>query len=198
MGLERPRPLTGRRGAWAYVPGRTPDIDLAVVALENDLADELEREYQFSTPADTAHATTKTPGIHYLIAGYPAERNSMKYSTSIAPSATHLITGDIRMTPSTLSDKSDAYHPVLGHPGKVVPTHSGARFRVPKPHGMSGGGVWRMEIDLPRRVATSPSLVGIGIEYIKTKQIFVVARVQAASPLVDDLFSLERGLPLAD
>lgn len=40
--------------------------------------------------------------------------------------------------------------------------------------------------------------VGIGIEYIKAKQIFVVTHVQAAIPLVDDLFSLERGLPLAD
>jgi hypothetical protein len=122
----------------------------------------------------------------------------MKNPTSIAPLATHLITGDIRMTPSTLSDKSDAYHFVLGHPGKVVSTHSGARFRVPRPHGMSGGGVWRIEIDIPRRVATSPSLVGIGIEYIKAKQLFVVTRVQAAIPLVDDLFSLDRGLLLAD
>lgn len=71
MGSERPQPLCGRRGAWEYAPGKTPDIDLAVMALDDDLADELEREYQFTTPADISRATTKTPGIHYLIAGYP-------------------------------------------------------------------------------------------------------------------------------
>jgi hypothetical protein len=39
-------------------------------------------------------------------------------------------------------------------------------------------------------------LVGIGIEYHKTKQVFVATRVQAAIPLVNDLYKLERGLPL--
>lgn len=196
MGAERPRALCGRRGAWEYKPGKTPDIDLSVIALDNDLADELEREYQFSTPADTSNATMKTPGVHYLIAGYPAERNSIGNSDSIAPRATHLITGDIRGTGDVPSDKSDAYHFVLGYPGKMVPTHTGGRFRVPKMQGMSGGGVWRIEIDVPRKLATSPSLVGIGIEYHKAKQIFVATRVEAAIPLVNDLFRLERGLPV--
>jgi hypothetical protein len=39
-------------------------------------------------------------------------------------------------------------------------------------------------------------MVGIGIEYHESKQIFVATRVQAAIPLVTDLFRLERGLPV--
>ena len=171
--------------------GKTPDIDLCVMALDDDLADELEGVYQFVTPAETSNATAKTPGVHYLIAGYPAERNPIR--GTIAPLATHLITGDIRETAEDLPNKSDDFHFVLGHPGKTVPTYTGGRFRVPKVQGMSGGGVWRIEVDVRRKLSTSPSLVGIGIEYHKLKQVFVATRVQAAMPLVNDLFRLERG-----
>jgi hypothetical protein len=54
---------------------KMPDIDLCVVAIDDDLADELEKVYQFATPAETSNTQPKTPGVHYLIAGYPAERN---------------------------------------------------------------------------------------------------------------------------
>lgn len=195
MGSERPHALRGRRGAWEYVPGKTPDIDLSVMALDNDLADALEGVYQFATPAETCYTTAKTPGIHYLIAGYPAERNPVSPGRLFAPLATHLITGDIRDGAETLPGKSNDYHFLLGHPGKTITTYTGARFRVPKVQGMSGGGVWRVEIDIPRKLSTSPCLVGIGIEYHKTRKVFVATRVQAAIPLVNDLFRLEKGLP---
>jgi len=148
---------------------------------------------QFVTPAETSVTKPKTPGIHYLIAGYPAERNSIKHS--IAPLATHLVTGDIKATVKAFPNKSDDFHFALGHPGKTVPTYTGNRFRVPKVQGMSGGGIWRLEIDIRSKLSTSPLLVGIGIEYYKTKQVFVATRVQAATPLLDDLFNLEQGLP---
>jgi hypothetical protein len=164
------------------------------MALDDDFADDLERVYQFVTPAETSVTKPKTPGIHYLIAGYPAERNLIRHS--IAPLATHLVTGDIKATVEALPNKSDEFHFGLGHPGKTVPTYTGNRFRVPRVQGMSGGGVWRLEIDLRSKLSTSPLLVGIGIEYHKTKQVFVATRVQAAIPLVNDLYKLERGLPL--
>jgi hypothetical protein len=196
MGSEEPRALLGRRGAWEHTPGNTPDIDLCVIALDKDLANDLEGAYQFATPAETSNTMEKTPGIHYLIAGYPAERNPIRPGRSIAPLATHLVTGDIRHTAGALPGKSDDYHFLLVHPGKNIPSQAGGRFRVPKVQGMSGGGVWRLEIDIPRKLATSPSLVGIGIEYHKAKRVFVATRVRAAIPLVNDLFRLERGLPL--
>jgi hypothetical protein len=165
------------------------------MTLDDDLADELVGIYQFVTLGETSHAITKTPGVHYLIAGYPAERNSVAKGR-IAPLATHLITGDIRSVPESLPGKSNDFHFVLKHPGKTIPTLAGGRFRVPKAQGMSGGGVWRIEIDTLQKLSTSPLLVGIGIEYHKTKQLFVATRVQAAIPLADDLFRLERGLPV--
>jgi hypothetical protein len=166
------------------------------MALDNDLADELQRVYQFVTPAETSVTKPKTPGIHYLIAGYPAERNSIKHS--IAPLATHLVTGDIKATAEAFPNKSDDFHFALGRPGKTVPTYTGNRFRVPKVQGMSGGGIWRLEIDIRSKLSTSPLLVGIGIEYYKSKQVLVATRVQAAIPLGDDLFRLEQGLPMRE
>jgi hypothetical protein len=196
IGATRPHALRGRRGAWEYVPARTPDIDLAVMELEGDAIADLEAEYQFSTPADTSTVKPKTPGIHYLIAGYPAERNRIRSLNSLPSLATYLITGDIQNTCEMHLDKLDATHFALGLPGRVVPKLGGGRFRVPKVQGMSGGGVWRIEIDIPRQLATTPLLVGAGIEYHKTKQLFIVTRVQTAIPLIMDLMRLSEGLPL--
>jgi hypothetical protein len=52
---------------------------------------------------------------------------------------------------------------------------------------MSGGGVWRVEIDTVQRLAKTPSLVGIGVEYHNSRKTFVATRIQAVSPLAWDL-----------
>lgn len=58
---------------------------------------------------------------------------------------------------------------------------------------MSGGGIWRLDIDIPNRLATTPLLVGIGIEHHKSKGIFVATRVQQAIPLLQDLIEFVNG-----
>lgn len=194
VGAERPHPLLGRRGAWEYNPGRTPDIDLAVIELDDHGVPDLEAQYQFSTPANTSTVRPKSAGVHYLIAGYPAERNRIKSPNLLPSLATYFITGDIRSTSAIQHiDKADDYHFALGLSGRVVPKLGGGRFRVPKVQGMSGGGVWRIDIDIQSKLATTPFLVGVGIEYQKTKQLFIATRVQAAIPLVSDLMDLSQG-----
>ena len=58
---------------------------------------------------------------------------------------------------------------------------------------MSGGGVWKFEIDIHRRYATIPQLVGILIEHHSNKNVFVASRIQLAIPLVHDLIKLLPG-----
>lgn len=186
-GRDRPRAILGRRGAWEYRPTQMPDADVAVIELSEEDADDLSSVYQFTTLSETTTARPKTPGIHYLIAGYPASRN--RVSASNLPSiATYIIIGNISGVDHLRgSDKTDEYHFSLSIPQDKIPRLGGGEFHLPKPAGMSGGGVWRLEVDLAQNIATSPMLVGIGIEFHKAKREFVATRVQAAMPLVRDI-----------
>lgn len=189
MGHDQPRVLTGRRIAWEYTSGATPDLDLTLIELTHDEGIDLELIYHFTTPAETARTKAKTPGVHYVIAGYPATRNRF-VSARFNPSAiaTHLITGDVQGVQQLGEpDKTDETHFVLSLPYDRVPTLDGGEFPIPKVAGMSGGGVWRMDIDIPRKLATTPLLVGIGIEHHKSTGLFVATRVQYAIPLLHDL-----------
>jgi hypothetical protein len=186
---EEPRVLIGRRIAWEFKPGVTPDLDLSLIELTKEDVSALEQTYQFTTPEDTTTTRLKMSGINYIITGYPASRNrflsSRHYPSALA---THLTTDDIQTVSTlSLSNKTDDYHFALSLPFEEVQKTGGGYFRVPKAAGMSGGGIWRIDIDIPRRLVSSPLLVGIGIEHHKSKGIFVATRVQQAIPLLHDL-----------
>ena len=184
--------LKEMRGAWEYIPGRTPDADIAVIALEQSCADDLRRRHSFCAPDDVSHVLPKTPGIHYLIIGYPVSRNRRRPPCFGLPSkATALITGDVAGVESVRgTDKTPECHFAIKFPYTRIFTPRGGVFHVPPPYGMSGGGIWRVEIDMIGRLAGRPYLVGVGIEYHKAQKTFVAARVQTAAPLVKDLFDL--------
>jgi hypothetical protein len=49
-----------------------------------------------------------------------------------------------------------------------------------KVRGMSGGGIWRIDVDHATGQIQSPLLVGIGIEYHEKMQAFVATRTRYA------------------
>lgn len=165
-------PLNGLRLAWEYDARETPDIDITLILLSNSDANLLRTYYIFSDDRILAEACERTPGVHYIITGYPSVRNKINSLTHPLPSmATHLITGNIQHVSSlSLTDKSDHHHFAICIKEDDVPTLDGARFRIPKPQGMSGGGIWRVNIDTQSLLTTRPLLVGIGIEYHKFKK----------------------------
>jgi hypothetical protein len=82
-----------------------------------------------------------------------------------------------------LADKSNECHFLLSVParhGRV----GGGQFHLPSLQGMSGGGIWRFEIDDRTRMITIPSLVGLGIEHHKKQRAIVGTEIRVAMPLV--------------
>lgn len=199
-GTNGPRVLRQQRLAWEYMPGRTPDADIALIALTQDDLTDLSMSYQFSDPQTVATTEAIAPGVHYLLAGYPSVRNKVKSRNYSPPAmATYLVTGKIQsVAPLQHKDKTDSHHFALCFKGDEVLTLDGAPFHVPKPQGMSGGGVWRLDINLHSGLATTPLLVGIGIEYHKAEEIFVASRIQNAIPLAHDLVELLSGVTPSD
>jgi hypothetical protein len=183
-GSEGPVALVGTRLAWDYRQGSDPDLDIALM----------------SEPADVGQIKAKTPGVHYMITGYPHARNRIRPPDFSLPAlATYLVTGDIRSTTELgLRDKSDADHFAIYYKLGEVATPSGAIFRTPRPQGMSGGGVWQLDIDVRTGLASTPLLVGIVIEYHVRSSVFVASRIQRAAPLAHDLVSLLSGIQPPD
>jgi hypothetical protein len=191
-GTSGPRLLQQQRLVWEYTPGRTPDADIALIALTQDDLVDLSISYQFSDPTTIATTKAIAPSIHYLIAGYPSVRNKVKSRNQSPPAmATYLMTGNIQSV-ATLqhTDKTDRHHFALCFGGDEVRTLDGGSFHIPRPQGMSGGGVWQLEIDFLSGLATTPLLVGIGIEYHKIEETFVASRIENAIPLAHDLAKL--------
>jgi len=188
-GKERPHALNLLRGAWEYRAGETPDLDLAVIGLRPDCVADLAKGHLFARPGDVGTVLPKTPGVHYLIAGYPGSRNRKRpVEYGLPGRATALVTGDVCTVVGVDSpDKSDDTHFALDFPHTTIPRAGGGEFRVPPPSGMSGGGVWRVEVDVRTRLASRPLLVGIGIEFYPARRKFVATRIQQAAPLAADL-----------
>jgi hypothetical protein len=188
-GEKMPHALTALRGAWDYRRGQQPDLDIAVMALDDRCAEDLQERHWFSTPDDVSMVAPKTPGIHYLIAGYPSSRNRRRPMQFGLPGrATALITGDVCSVNTVRGvDKTDESHFAIAFPHKQIPRAGGGRFSVPPPAGMSGGGVWRVEIDTVGGLVSRPFLVGIAVEYHKAQKTFVATHVGAAAPLASDL-----------
>ncbi len=202
-GVTGERILEGTRLTWEQPSDQAPDIDIALIALSDEDIGELDGVYQFSDPPTTSTIQEKTPGIHYMVTGYPFARNRVRLPDpshlSIPSLATYLITGDIRPVAGlSLQGKYDASHFAIYFERHDIPTLGGGKFNFPRPRGMSGGGVWKFEIDIRRRYATIPQLVGILIEHHSDKNVFVASRIQLAIPLVHDLIKLLPGAPSAN
>ncbi len=144
-GESKTHALIELRGAWEHQQGQ-PDLDIAVIGLSESCANDLQLRHWFSSPEDVSIVKPKTPGLHYLIVGYPASRNKRRPVQFGLPSrATALITGDICSVMTVQGvNKTEEDHFAIAFPHKKVDTPGGGVFHVPPPYGMSGGGVWRV------------------------------------------------------
>lgn len=193
-GAEGPEPLSGERIRWDDNSDVGPDYDLGLIALSRDEDSRLRRVYEFAHPERVSLDQPPCPKIYYLLAGYPAVRNRARARLIGPPLATSLVSGDIR--PIALKRalrKSEQAHFALFFDPQRLRTVRGEPFRIPKPQGMSGGGVWRLEMDRTTRLATALRLVGIGIEYHPLEKMFVATRIKEAIPLAHDLVDLAKG-----
>jgi hypothetical protein len=125
-----------------------------------------------------------------MIAGYPASRNRVRSRVQGLPSrATFFVMRELLpLTSLRATDKSDDVYFALSVPVEHRRADGGT-FHVPDLRGMSGGGIWRFGVDNRTRLVTTPTLIGIGIEFHKRERAIVATRIQAAIPLVRDAAS---------
>jgi hypothetical protein len=185
LGADTPRLLTGPRHGYGFSPGSSIDADVALIGLSADDVADLRRRYHFTVPVETA-TVRESAETRYLLAGYPATKNRVITAANLKFKATptYIFGGElVGVAQLALTGKTADHHFAISVPKAHLRTFSGDRLELPKPQGMSGGGVWALKGDPASGLWSTPQLVGIGIEHLKAQELFVATRVQVGIPL---------------
>jgi hypothetical protein len=190
FGDNRAFVLRGERRGFGHTPGRFVDVDLAVIVLSESERDELRRHFDFSF----SHEYTPTPDpgeiAFYGVVGYPHSRNKLSPRLLRSPHAvaTYFITRKrVPLEHVKSKDKFPSVHFALGAREKGAVGKYGQRVSLPSPSGLSGCGVWWLDLpDSFTRVPT-PKLVGVGIEYCRRPGAFVCTRIANVDVMVKDI-----------
>lgn len=179
-----------RRIGYKYIKNERVDTDLAVVELTAAEADELARRFSFSIPEDVGDISPEERYVLYSLVGYPFSHNKPKPATLelIRARTTYIVTNRRALEPlSTYGEgKYERVHFALEVASVATNAHR-EPITLPKAQGMSGGGVWRIDVDQSTGQLSLPKLVGIGIEHNRQKGVFIATRIQYLLPLLKDL-----------
>jgi len=190
FGFDRSLPLSGDRRGFGFEPGRTVDVDLAVIVLTDEERDELRRRVTFSYSMEFASTPPTDRVAFYGLIGFPHSRNkaSPRLLRETHAVATYFITRTtVPLSKLNSPGKFEDVHFALGAPRKGAMGANGKPAGFPSPEGMSGGGVWRLDIPSRAGAAPVPRIVGIGIEYCRQPGAFICTRIQNVNTMVHDL-----------
>lgn len=191
VGSDRLLEVTGKRIGFKYLRGDGVDTDLAVVVLGRREAADMMKRFSFSTPLDVTDVAP--PGSSYALyslVGYPFSRNKPKPKSfkRLTARPTYVATSRRAELPgSGVDGKHEQVHFALWADADAILDAEAQPITPPKAQGMSGGGVWRIDVHEKTGQLGLPRLVGIGIEHARRDSIFIATRVQYILPLLRDL-----------
>lgn len=175
--------LRGEQISWEYKQGKNIAYDVCVIRIHPMMADKLKNFYRFSEPTDVSDIAEYNKLILYAFLGYPYTRNKPQRSTVEKVVVTpyyYVLREFLDITKLKTPDKDSTIHFALAAPFKKAMDINFARHRPPEPHGISGGGVWKIELDRNTGLAHAASLVGIGIEYLSEQNAFIATKIHTA------------------
>jgi hypothetical protein len=166
---------------FSYIrPRPAIDVDVAAIALPAAAAEDLSRYYEFTGAGETGEFEDYSEFTLYGFVGCPHTKNR----SPRRPSAERMVkpyfyvTREYAALPSE-NGKRSAVHVALQAPLGTVNGPGGRIVSAPDPHGISGCGVWKVKLDPLTGLASTPQLVGIGIEHHGRAGVFVATRMGA-------------------
>jgi hypothetical protein len=173
----------GDQISWEYKQGENIAYDICVIRIHPMVASKLKNFYLFSTPTDISDLAAYNKLILYAFLGYPHTKNKPQPSSvkqvEVKPYY-YVLREFLDMRKLRTLDKNPTTHFALSAPFKRATNINFVRQKPPEPNGISGGGVWKIELDPETGLTRSCSLVGIGIEYIREQNAFVATKIHAA------------------
>jgi hypothetical protein len=160
-----------------------------VLHLPHDATRDLALRYRFSTPNDIGKTTPYDKLTLYCLVGYPHSKNRPLPKSFVAIKARpyfFVLREFAELDHLSASGKRSSVHIGFSAPKKHFTDFNFRPINPPKPQGMSGGGIWRMQVNQNGGGISSPELVGIEIEYHKETKVFIATRIDYAVALVAD------------
>lgn len=179
--------IGGPRLAFGHLPGRSVDADVGILRLDPATVERLEPHYLWSTRSDVGIISDYNKFVLYAFLGYPFTKNQpvVKGITRVWTRAYFYLAREFEEISALGNEgKNSKVHFALAIPPKVRGLDGKSR-RLPKPQGISGGGVWKLTVDDSLGYVCGWELVGVAIERTKRPEAFVATRFQLALGLLD-------------
>lgn len=163
-------------------------LDIAIVQLNHNVAERLLGNGQvFLKLNDMLTLPALSNGNVLLIAGYPAsktkidlKKNKLKFNPLVARTVPYLRKFGI-------DNFTKGFHHIVEYPiGSFKETSTGQKMRAPKPHGISGSGLWVFPNDVAQ--GNNPALIGILSEYYENKAVMVSTKIDLYLDLIRQKF----------
>jgi hypothetical protein len=155
-------------------------LDVAVVRLADELVDRLHDNFLFLQHADCDLAETTTAGDAYTVIGCPARRSARQ--------GNRVVTDLFSLSGEGVTDRRfqqlalDPVHNVIVQyrMNRTVDFSTMLKRQFGNPEGMSGGGIFAWDKELPKLSALKqPKLIGVVTEYHPHQNVFVGTRLHA-------------------
>jgi len=173
--------------AFEYSKGNGRDHDICIARIHAEVTQNLHSHIKFVEDKQVSVVDPYDKLTLYAFVGYPHSKNKPR---------PNLLCKEIEIKPFYYAlreflnigvlhtiDKCDELHVAFSAPFKKFKDVSLQHdMQPPKPHGISGCGVWKIILNKTTGQVDQRALVAVGIEYIKEDNAFVATRIH--SPLM--------------
>lgn len=177
-----------RTGTVSDHPGKVIDADVGIFRLPAEAVEQMSDRFSFSDEREMSDITPHTILTIYVFLGYRYTRNKPKPKSL---QEIHVVPNYIVMRerfPLDLLPNAEQLRPhvheAFSAPHEIITGITGEPMNMPKLHGMSGGGIWKLEINKSTNRVLPPKLSGIAIEHHRSIGAVVATRLNCAISLI--------------
>ena len=152
-------------------------LDIAIVHLQAEVVEALHaRGYQFLPFSDVLTGHTLSKDDHLLVAGYPGSQTKINSKEKTVIAKPLFLRTSPDMTDLTAKWFSPNFHFCAKYAiNKIMDPRNGKFKRGPKPHGISGSGLWLLKSSAPFQYKLV--LIGIFSEYIDNRSVLISTKI---------------------
>jgi len=172
------------KAAYKYDKNTGRDHDICVIRIHPSLVEKLNARYKFVEETEVSAVDPYDKLTFYAFVGYPHSKNKPKPNS---------VTKEIEIIPFyyalrefidlgklNTNGKSEDSHVAFNSPFKEYRDFNRQNhIQPPKPHGISGCGVWKIKLNETTGRIGKLALVAVGIEYLKKENAFVATRIHS-------------------
>lgn len=176
--------FSANKAAYKYDKNTGRDHDICVIRIHPSLVENLNASYKFVEEREVSAVDPYDKLTFYAFVGYPYSKNKPKPNSftkeiEIIPFY-YLLKEFVDLGKLNTIDKYEDSHVAFNSPFKEYRDFNlQNHIQPPKPHGISGCGVWKIKLNETTGRIDKLALVAVGIEYLKKENAFVATRIHS-------------------